>query len=104
MQARQAGCAEGPRREGTIMDLTELIEALGIKDDHWCGAYIPEEWAAIVIPLMAALKEEGATICQVKGKFGGLRVYINGGSEEAQSMIRQAEEQVWAIDEAKEAE
>ena len=36
-------------------------------------------------------------ICQVKEKFGGLRFYINGASEEVWALIREAEEKSYEV-------
>lgn len=48
-------------------------------------------WANIVQPLIDKATEEGRKIYQIKEKFGGLRFYTDGASEELAKMIRDAE-------------
>jgi hypothetical protein len=54
-----------------------------------CG----EGWYQILLNLFTALAvlEPRPVIVQVKEKFGGLRVYLDGGGEEAAALIREAE-------------
>lgn len=47
-------------------------------------------WKAIIDPLLAQADAEGATVLQIKEKFGGLRFYVDG-SDKLEEMISQAE-------------
>jgi hypothetical protein len=60
-----------------------------------CWSDCPPGWADVVLPLLDTLSEMGATIEQVKEKFGGLRVYATAPcevSDKVQDLIVQAEE------------
>lgn len=70
------------------MNLDKLIEELGLKSGHWCGASIPTDWEAIVVPLIKVLAYYPIAINQVKEKFGGLRVYYHwaGASDDKEKI------------------
>lgn len=53
---------------------------------------VPTGWRALVAELCATLaKDPGCRVAQVKEKFGGLRVYVNNGTEAALAAINAAE-------------
>lgn len=51
--------------------------------------YAPNGWRSITKPLQQFIEQNGATVLQIKEKFGGLRVYVNckDVDEDAQNMI-----------------
>jgi hypothetical protein len=49
-------------------------------------------WKSLYIPLMGRCMNEGAVIVQIKEKFGGLRFYAVGCSDETKEAIRAAEQ------------
>lgn len=55
------------------------------------GVECGEGWKSIYEPLLARAREEGAAVAQVKEKFGGLRFYVDGASDELYELIRAAE-------------
>lgn len=58
-------------------------------------ANIGPGWQSIVAPVLEDIDRKGGAILQVKEKFGGLRIYTQGGDYEAISeMIRGAESAV----------
>ena len=63
-----------------------------IVDNEVCG--VGKGWYGIVKRLIEDLIELGwnREICQIKEKFGGLRFYINEGSEDIFNRIRLAED------------
>ncbi len=75
----------------------------GLENDHYKDKFITdsyffnviEGWYPIIKKLIEDLIELGwdKKIRQVKEKFGGLRFYINSGSEEIFNRIRIAEEE-----------
>jgi hypothetical protein len=50
-----------------------------------------EGWASLYLPLIAMAEEQGATVLQVKEKFGGLRFYVEGGDATLEKAIEEAE-------------
>lgn len=48
-------------------------------------------WKSLIDPLIVQADADGATVMQIKEKFGGLRFYADGGSDKLQDMITQAE-------------
>lgn len=48
-------------------------------------------WESLYKPLFEAVEAEGGSVFQVKEKFGGLRFYAGGISEELQKKIQLAE-------------
>lgn len=52
---------------------------------------VPEGWRGIVAALCDELSVTGCSVVQVKEKFGGLRVYVNNGTEAALTAINAAE-------------
>ena len=61
-----------------------------------CG----DGWFDIIDELSAKLEPLGIEAVQVKQKFGGLRFYVEKGTEEIQDMIDAAEEKSYTICEA----
>lgn len=57
------------------------------------GYEVGPGWMKIVRPLVDQANAEGATILQIKEKFGGLRFYVGGASEELLEAIDRAEEE-----------
>lgn len=51
--------------------------------------YAPKGWCSITKPLQNFIEKNGATVLQIKEKFGGLRVYVNynGIEEKTQNII-----------------
>jgi hypothetical protein len=64
-------------------DMRKTCMAWGLE----CG----DGWYKIIDELSAKLEPLGVVAAQVKEKFGGLRFYINSGSEEAYKLISKAE-------------
>jgi hypothetical protein len=63
-----------------------------------CRSGIGDGWVPIVDRLftdLRALGFNGTDVAQIKEKFGGLRVYIDGATEELRERIGSAEEQCW---------
>lgn len=52
---------------------------------------VPGGWRGIVAALCDSLSVTGCSVVQVKEKFGGLRVYIDNGTEAALAAINAAE-------------
>lgn len=76
--------------KGIAKPLTQNLMGFGIE----CG----DGWFDILDELFLELsKYEGIELMQVKEKFGGLRVYINGGSDEVYNLIDKAEEKSFKI-------
>jgi hypothetical protein len=61
---------------------------------HPCNYGCGEGWRPILEELCAKIEVLDPTvrIAQIKEKFGDLRLYIDGGSEEVYDLIREAEE------------
>ena len=62
----------------------------------YCGFDLPEGWEDLMEELCEALEpifaaNEELSVGQVKEKFGGLRFYIDGYSDEAEKAIHAAE-------------
>lgn len=55
---------------------------------HECGP----GWKTLIAPLIFLADKEGATVAQIKEKFGELRFYVDGGSDVLEDMINQATE------------
>lgn len=70
--------------KGMTRPLTESLMAFGIE----CG----DGWYNILDELFSELNKHDVQLMQVKEKFGGLRVYLNGGSDEVYNLIDKAEE------------
>lgn len=68
-----------------------------ITDPHFfeCG----DGWYSLIKDLIVDLIKLGwdKEVCQVKEKFGGLRFYINGGSNEIFQRIQEAEEESYNV-------
>lgn len=65
-------------------------------DDRYeveCGA----GWDSIYVPLIERCKAEGAAVLQVKEKFGGLRFYVGGGTDDLFDAIDKAESKSFTI-------
>lgn len=60
---------------------------------------VGEGWYPLIKSLIEDLIDLGwnKQVCQVKEKFGGLRWYINGGSEEMYDRITEAERKSYTI-------
>lgn len=56
-------------------------------DEVECGA----GWKSLYVPLIARCKAEGVAVLQVKEKFGALRFYVMGGSDDLHAAIKEAE-------------
>jgi hypothetical protein len=75
-------------------DLKPILENLGVE---WpkCAAYCGQGWVGIITKLTEDLIAMGwdRELLQIKEKFGSMRYYIDAGTPEMYSRIRQAEEQ-----------
>jgi hypothetical protein len=58
-----------------------------------CG----DGWYKLIDELSAKLEPLGVVAAQVKEKFGGLRFYLETGSDEAWDLVSKAEEQSYKI-------
>lgn len=58
-----------------------------------CG----EGWKSLYVPLMERCKADGVAVLQVKEKFGGLRFYVAGGSDDLYDAIEEAESRSFTI-------
>lgn len=56
-------------------------------DEVECGA----GWKSLYEPLVERCKAEGVAVLQAKEKFGSLRFYVMGGSDDLHAAIKQAE-------------
>lgn len=89
----------------TDEEMNEFLESIGgLENSCYRGKepikncnifYCDNGWFPIIKELIEDLIKLGwdKQICQVKEKFGGIRFYINGGSDEIYDRIRKAEEQ-----------
>lgn len=59
-------------------------------------ACVAQGWAPIVEDAVHQLEDEGATILQVKEKFGGLRIYVAGATPATAAIIDAAEREAAA--------
>jgi hypothetical protein len=50
--------------------------------DQEYGVERGEGWKSLYEPLLERCKAEGVAVLQVKEKFGGLRFYVSGGSDD----------------------
>lgn len=69
-------------------------------NDNDDSDYIPEcgeGWASLYRPLIERCKAEGVQIAQIKEKFGGLRFYVYGGSDDLFDAIQEAEKKSVSI-------
>lgn len=73
------------------------LESKPIVDSDYFA--VREGWFQLIKDLISDLIELGwnKEICQVKEKFGGLRFYINSGSDEIFDRIHKAEKESCAI-------
>lgn len=93
----------------TDEDFTSFLEEIGGLENGYftdrprikeAGFFaIGPGWYGLVKELIEKAVDAGwdRQICQVKEKFGGLRFYINGASDEVWSLIREAEEKSYEI-------
>jgi Tfp pilus assembly protein PilV len=58
-----------------------------------CG----EGWESLYAPLIERCQAEGVAILQIKQKFGGLRFYVMGGSDELHAAIEAAEAKSFTV-------
>ncbi len=58
-----------------------------------CG----EGWKSLYEPLIARCKAEGVAVLQVKEKFGGLRFYVGGASDDLYDAIEEAESKSFTL-------
>lgn len=76
--------------EYLINDSYEPVSDFGIETN--------KGWQCIIEDLLEKLsKYPDVRICQIKEKFGGLRVYVDGGNEEVFSLIDEAETKTYNI-------
>ena len=62
--------------------------------DVECGFWLPAGWEQIVWDLcekIEPLVDDEFRVAQVKEKFGGLRFYVGGGSDEVDKLIGETE-------------
>jgi hypothetical protein len=64
--------------------------------DGWLACVGPG-WVSLVEPLIQRCIDEGATILQVKEKFGGLRFYVDEASDELCAAIDAAERESYKV-------
>lgn len=62
-----------------------------------CAIECGEGWKLLYEPLIERCKAEGVAILQIKEKFGGLRFYIIGGTDELYDSIDEAEAKSFTI-------
>ena len=84
-----------PSKNGTMvkygMSAPSLMERMDILKMVGPG------WDFLLNPLITMCIEQGATISQVKEKYGGLRFYIHGGNKKLHRAIEKAEEKSLTI-------
>ena len=75
------------------MNTKELLEKHNINPP--CGTYVPPGWMSIVDKTLSLLlsSDPPPSISQIKQKFGGLRIYLHGGTEQHYDIVRDAEVQ-----------
>jgi|WetSurSiteA1Bulk_404760.scaffolds.fasta_scaffold02200_11 hypothetical protein len=75
--------------KGMTRPLTENLMGFGME----CG----DGWFNILDKLFEKLNNHDIELMQVKEKFGGLRIYINGGTDEVYDLIDKAEQESFTI-------
>lgn len=90
-------------------EMNAFLEEIGGLENGWytdrppikdCGYFsVGPGWYQLIKDLIVDLIELGwdKKVCQVKEKFGGLRFYINSGSNEVHDRISQAENESYKI-------
>lgn len=93
----------------TDEEMNEFLESIGGLENGWftdrppitsCGFFeCGNGWFPLIKTLIEDLIELGwdKQICQIKEKFGGLRFYINAGSNEIHDRISKAENDSYEI-------
>lgn len=93
----------------TDEEMNEFLESIGGLENGWftdrppitsCGFFeCGNGWFLLIKTLIEDLIELGwdKQICQIKEKFGGLRFYINAGSNEIHDRISKAENDSYEI-------
>ena len=78
--------------------LENLLQKYNIKDPY-CYCDCPDGWLPLVEQLIQDLISKGwnKDLHQVKEKFGGLRFYTGGASDEMNKLIEEAEKQSFKI-------
>ena len=70
-------------------------------ENVYCGFFAPDEWRDLLWDLCTELETlegfEDIKVAQVKSKFGGLRFYCDGCSDEASELISKAEAASFAL-------
>lgn len=82
--------------EALFRDFPNLYagRSLGPRQNLLCfGFECGDGWEPLIRRLSEKLEPLGIGAVQVKEKFGGLRFYTNGGSDEVDAFIRAAEEE-----------
>lgn len=59
--------------------------------DVYCMAILPPGWESLAEPIVAAAEAAGVGVDQIKEKFGGLRIYLDNGTDELYKLCDDAE-------------
>ncbi len=65
--------------------------------DVECHAECGEGWSKLIEPCLALIEAEGGHVAQIKEKFGGLRLYVAGCSDETQAAIYRAQDDSFRV-------
>ncbi len=77
----------------------QIFAELGIPDPD-CWSHVPDTWLPIVRRCLEDLIAAGwdRRLGQVKEKFGGLRIYIDGETPALSAIIERAEREIDALE------
>jgi len=93
--------AEMERRQAEINSELAKVKAVGVFYPIAFGFECDDGWFELLDNLMDEIKKidvnRSVSVHQVKEKFGGLRFYIEGGNEEVDNLIDEAEEKSYKI-------
>lgn len=77
----------------------QFMGCIMVRGDYglYYGIECHEGWAKLYLPLIKRIQNEGGKLLQVKEKFGGLRIYASGITDELWREIHDAEDQSYHI-------
>lgn len=81
-------------KEAMLGDYAYLLEKYpNALANVYCGFDCGKGWLGIVEPIIAMCEAKGIEVHQIKEKFGGLRFYVGGLTDELRAAIDDAEAQ-----------